>query len=79
MVQFSGCKKVYTVYKNLAYGRQSVSRPMRIAAPIPQYGGPRIPQKPDFFEKQKNHSKRKNSKTSRDMPKLAICLLTRGL
>ena len=35
--------------------------------------------KPDFFEKrQKNHSKRKNSKTSRNMPKLAIRPLTRG-
>ena len=29
-------------------------------------------QKPDFVEKQKNHPKRKNSKTSRNMPKFAI-------
>ena len=35
--------------------------------------------KPNFFEKRKNHSKRKNSKTSRNMPKLAIRSLTRGL
>ena len=32
-------------------------------------GGPRINKKPDFLEKnRKNHLKRKNSKTSRDMP-----------
>ena len=35
--------------------------------------------KPDFFEKGKNHPKRKNSETSRNMPKLAIRPLTRGL
>ena len=32
-----------------------------------------------FFEKRKNHPKRKNSKMSRDMPILAICPSTRGL
>ena len=32
--------------KNPAYGRQSISRPMRIVAPMPQEGGPRIPQNP---------------------------------
>ena len=31
-------------------------------------------QKPNFFEKLKNHPKHKNSKTSRDMPKLAYAL-----
>ena len=37
-------------------------------------------QKPIFFEKRKKkHPKRKNSKKSRDMPKLAIHPLTRGL
>ena len=36
-------------------------------------------QKPNFFEKRKNHPKRKNSKTPRDMPKLAIYPSTRGL
>ena len=36
--------------------------------------------KPDFFEKlKKKHPKCKNSKTSREMPKLAIHPLTRGL
>ena len=35
-------------------------------------------QKPNNFEKKKK-SKRKNSKTSRDMPKLAIYPSTRGL
>ena len=35
--------------------------------------------KPNFFEKRKKLSKRKNSKTSRDMPKLAIHPSTRGL
>ena len=35
--------------------------------------------KPDFFEKRKNHLKCENSKMSRNMPKLAIRSLTRGL
>ena len=64
--------------KNPAYGRQSISWPMRIVAPIPQQGEPRIPQNPIFFYG-KNHPKRKNSKTSKTMPKLAIRPLTRGL
>ena len=116
--------------KNPTYGRRSISRPMRIVAPMPKEGGPRIPQNPIFFEKRKkssktqklknvlkyakisdtpfdqrslihweawfpggtrisknpiflkngkNHPKRKNSKTSRDMPKLAIRPSTWGL
>ena len=36
-------------------------------------------QKPNFFKNGKNYLKRKNSKTSRDMPKLAIYPSTRGL
>ena len=36
-------------------------------------------QKNNFFFYGKNHPKRKNSKTSRNTPKLAICPLTRGL
>ena len=36
-------------------------------------------QKPNFFEKRKNHPKRKNSKRPRDMPILAIYPSTRGL
>ena len=39
------------------YGRQSISRPMRIVAPMPQEGGPRILKKPDFLEKQKKSPK----------------------
>ena len=35
--------------------------------------------KPNFFLNGKNHPKHKNSKTSRDMPKLAIRPSTRGL
>ena len=35
--------------KNPAYGRQSISRPMRILAQMPQEGGPRIPQNPIFL------------------------------
>jgi hypothetical protein len=35
-------------------------------------GGSRIPRNPFFLKNGKNHPKRKNSKTSRDMPKLAI-------
>ena len=65
--------------KNPAYGRQSISRPMRIVAPIPQQGGPRIPENPIFLKNGKNHPKRKNSKRPRDMPILAIYPSTRGL
>ena len=42
-------------------------------------GGPRIPKTRFFLKNGKNHPKRKNSKTSRDMPKLALHPLTRGL
>ena len=35
-------------------------------------GGPTIPENPIFLENGKNPPKRKNSKTSRDMPKFAI-------
>ena len=42
-------------------------------------GGPRIPQNLIILKNGKNHLKRKNSKTSRDMPKLAIRPLTRVL
>ena len=58
---------------------QSISRPKRIVAPMPQEGGPRIPQNPIFLKSGKNHPKRKNSKTSRNMPKLAIHPSTTGL
>ena len=54
--------------KNPAYGRQSISRPMRIVAPMPQEGGPRIPQNQIFFEKQK-----KSSKTQKTQKRLEIC------
>ena len=69
----------WIIKKNPAYGRQSISRPMRVVAPMPYEGGPRIPQNPIFLKNAKNHWKRKNSKTSRIMPKLAIRPLTRGL
>ena len=42
-------------------------------------GGPRTPKNQIFLENGKNHPKRKNSIMSRDMPKLAIRPLTRGL
>ena len=35
--------------------------------------------KPDFFDERKNHQKRKNSEMSRNMTKLAIRPLPRGL
>ena len=35
--------------KNPAYGRQSISRPMRIVAPMPQEGGPRQNQQKKLF------------------------------
>ena len=43
--------------KNPAYGRQSISRPMRIVAPIPQQGGPRIPKNPILLKNGKKSSK----------------------
>ena len=42
-------------------------------------GGPKIPQNQIFLKHGKNHLKRKNSKTSRNMLKLVIRPLTRGL
>ena len=36
--------------KNPAYGRQSISQPMRILATIPQEGGPRIPKNPNLLK-----------------------------
>ena len=68
------------IIKNPAYGRHQLSRPMRIVAPIPQKGGPRIHKnQKKKIKNGKNNPKRKNSKMSRDMPKLAIYPLTRGL
>ena len=51
--------------KNPEYGRQSISRPMQIVAPMPCEGGQGIPKNPIFFLNGKNHPRRKNSKTSR--------------
>ena len=42
-------------------------------------GGPKLPKNQIFLKNGKNHPKRKNSKASRDMPKLAIRPSTRGL
>ena len=36
---------------------------MRIVAPMPQEGGPRIPKNPIFLKNGKNHQKRKNSES----------------
>ena len=41
------------IKKNPAYGRQSISQPMRIVAPMPQEGGPRIHQNPIFLKTEK--------------------------
>ena len=48
--------------KNPAYGRQSISRPMRIVAPIPQQGGPRIPNTKKKFKNGKKSSKTRKLK-----------------
>ena len=45
----------------------------------PCFVGQRIPQNPIFLKNGKNHLKHKNTKMSRNMPKLAIRPLTRGL
>ena len=60
--------------KNPAHGRHQLSRPMRLVEPIQNKTKCFY-----FFFKGKNHPKPKNSKMSRDMPKLAIRPLTRGL
>ena len=122
---------IWILQKNLAHRRQCISRPMRIVAQIPQWGGaripqnpiflknrifflsktqklgnlqkyakirntpfnprflshrrawfpcgPRIPKNPNFLKNRKNHPKHKNSKMSRNIPKLAIRPSTRGL
>ena len=44
---------LHTHTQNPAYGRQSISRPMRIVALIPQKGGPRIPQTRFFWKMEK--------------------------
>ena len=59
--------------------KNTFKRRMRIVAPIPEQGGPRIPQNPNFLKNGKNHPKCKNSKKSRDMPKLLMYPSTRGL
>ena len=51
---------------------------MQIVALKPQQGGPRIPKNPNLFKNGKNHPKRKNSKMSKNFPKLEIRPLTRG-
>ena len=70
-------KKVLVKKKSSIWETKHLS--MRIVSPMPLEGGPRIPQNPIFLTSGKNHSKRKNSKTSRNKPKLAIYPLTRGL
>ena len=57
--------------QNPGYGRQSISRLMRIVAPIPQYGGPRIPHNPIFLKNRKNHQKHKNSKNLQKYDKIS--------
>ena len=60
--------------KNPAYGRQSISRPMRIEAQIPQQGGPRIPKNPNFLKNGKNYPKCKNSKNVQRYAKISDIL-----
>ena len=55
------------IKKNPANGRQSISRPMWIVAPIPQLGWPRIPKNPFFLKNAKYHP---NCKTQK---RLEIC------
>ena len=70
--------------KNPAYGRQRISRRVRLVAPRvtpPQctVGWTENTQKPEFFEKRKKSLKMRKLKKSRDMPILAIRPSTRGL
>ena len=44
---------------------------MRIVAPIPRQGGPRIPQNPIFLKNRKKSSKRKNSKNVQRYAKIS--------
>ena len=70
----------FRISKNIGHPTWgSGGKKMRIVAPIPQQGGPRIPKNPNFWKNGKNHPKRKNSKMSKEMPILAIYPLTGGL
>ena len=51
--------------KNPADRRHQLSWPMRIVAPIPKKGGPRIHKNQKKIKNRKNNPKRKNSKKSR--------------
>ena len=73
------CKAMWKLKKNPTYGRQSISRPMKLVAPMTKEGGPRITKNPIFSKNGKNQQKNKNSETSRNMTKLAIHPSTRGL
>ena len=44
---------------------------MRIVAPMPQEGGPRIPQNPIFMKNEKNHPKRKKIKNFQKYAKIS--------
>ena len=66
-------------YKNPAYGRKKHLLTDADNSTDTTVGLTKNTPKPIFFEKRKNHQKRKNSKMSRDMPKLAIYPSTRGL
>ena len=69
-------KKRLEICQNYRYAlRPEVSNPLESVVS----GWTKNTQKPDFFEKLKKSPKMQNSKTSRDMPKLAIRPLTRGL
>ena len=57
--------------KNPAYGNQSISRAMQLVA--------QMPKNPIFLKNRKNYANCKTSKTSRNMPKLAIRPTTTGL
>ena len=71
-------KTVKMKKKNPAYGRQSISTDADSSTDT-TVGLTKNTPKPIFLKNGKNHPKCKKSKTSRNMPKLAIRPLTRGL
>ena len=57
--------------KKPSYGRESISRPMPIVAPIPQQGGPRIPKNPNCLKNRKKSQKTQKLKNVQKYAKIS--------
>ena len=77
--KLSKTQKLKNVYKYAKISDTSFDQRSLIRREAWFLGGPRISKNQIFLKNGINHQKRKTSKTSRDMPKLAIHPSTRGL